>query len=305
MTLLVPEFLPVEDYTFARLRRVFEAALIQEGVFDPFDLLVSQRGAGVNKSVDITAGRAWVRGDDTARQGSYHCENDGTINLAIPDNTSGNPRIDQIILRIYDSSVIGGGTNAAVLEVLQGTPTAGAALDNRQGAAALPATAIRLADIVVASGFASISNTVIRNRRPWARGAFWTNSVTAGDRTRDTSSKLFVDGVNLNPRIECSGNPIRVTTRGNASSDTAGAQSRFDIATDGASISRNYAVGGTGTPAGQVLPVTGTWVFTPTVGSHTIGLVCSALAGVTTIFADAIIPFDMTVEEILRSISSN
>lgn len=208
MTMFVPEFLPVDEYTFARLRRVLEFAPIREGVYDVGDLKVTQRAAGANKSVDIAAGRAWVRGDDTARQGSYHCENDGTVNLAIADNTSGNPRIDQVIVHVYDSSVIGGGTNAAPLEILQGTPTAGATIDNRLGAAALPATAIRLADIPVASGFASITSGIIRDRRAMALGLFASPDPVTSNANPTATDLVLVPEMTVT--AEFSGAPVRV-----------------------------------------------------------------------------------------------
>lgn len=251
MTLLVPEFLPVDAYTFARLRRVFEAAAIQEGVYGAGDLKVTQRAAGADKSVDVAAGRAWVRGDDTARQGSYHCENDGVVNLAIADNTSGNPRIDQVILHVYDSSVIGGGTNAAVLEVLQGTPTAGATVDNRLGAAALPATAIRLADIPVASGFASITSAIIQDRRPWALG-LRAQSTTPGQQsptvTGSISSSTFVLP-SMAISAEFSGAPVDVIFSGAFTVDTdlhyVGTKIALDAA-DVANTARTHTASGAG-----------------------------------------------------------
>jgi hypothetical protein len=166
MALWLPEFLQTQKYSAQRMRAMMATSgLLQEGIVDAGDYKVSQRGAGANMSVDIAAGEAWVKGDDAARQGWYHVVNDGTVNLAIPAAHATLPRVDQVVLRVYDSTVIGGPTDAAMLEVVSGTATAGASLSNRTGAAALPATAIRLADVLIAAAGTKIENAAIGNLR--------------------------------------------------------------------------------------------------------------------------------------------
>ena len=96
----------------------------------------------------MAAGAAWVQGDDTARQGLYHQVNDAAVTGLVAAGHATNPRIDQVILRIFDSSVTGV-SDTPTLSTLAGTATGGATLDNRTGAAALPNGAIRIADILV------------------------------------------------------------------------------------------------------------------------------------------------------------
>jgi hypothetical protein len=146
MAMAVPEFLQTKTYAAMRLRQVWLDLPVQEGVVGANDLKVAQRAAGgANMSVDIAAGSAFVQGDTTSRQGLYHAYNDALVNLAIGNNSTGNPRLDQIICRVYDSQDGLAGADQATLEVVPGTATAGATLDNRNGAAALPFTAVRIA----------------------------------------------------------------------------------------------------------------------------------------------------------------
>lgn len=178
MALMTPSFLPSQSYPFGPgagktgLRYVMEQLGLQEGVMGAADFKVSQRAAGgAGMFVDIAAGGAWIKGDDTARQGSYHAVNDAVMTLVVPANVSGSPRFDQVVLRAYDSS-IAGGTDGIALEVLTGTPNASADIDNRLGAVALPPGAVRLGEWVTPNGAALVSNAMIRDRRPKARGAY-------------------------------------------------------------------------------------------------------------------------------------
>lgn len=163
MALLTPEYLQTKRYSAIKDRQLQADEVMQEGIANFGDYAVTQRAAGANMSVDIAAGKAFVQGDAVARQGYYHVVNDAVINAAIAANASGNPRLDQIILRAYDSTDAAQGTDVPAIEVLQGTPTAAATLANRSGAAALPQTALRLADVLVANGAASIANASIGN----------------------------------------------------------------------------------------------------------------------------------------------
>lgn len=164
MTVLAPEFLQTTKYSAQRMRAMMAAAsIIQEGIVNFGDFAVSQRGAGANMSVDVAAGDAWILGDNTARQGLYHVGNDGNVNVAVPAAHATNPRIDQVVLRVYDSTVIGGEKDLATIEVISGTATLGASLSNLTGAAALPSTAIRLAYILVGAAVTKVETANLGN----------------------------------------------------------------------------------------------------------------------------------------------
>jgi hypothetical protein len=227
MALLIPEYIQNKQYAAQRLRAELLDSFLQEGVVGGTDLKVVQRASGgANMSVDIAAGAAYVKGDTTTRQGLYHVYNDALMNIAIGANSSGNPRIDQIILRAYDSIDGGAGSDNAVLEVIAGTATAGATLDNRTGAAALPATAVRLADVLVINGAATITNSSIRDRRPWAGGVSFQT-------VRTTNNNWSTGGAvahTIDFNFEFSGGLVVVTTSPIRFSNATGATQTPTIA---------------------------------------------------------------------------
>lgn len=167
-------------YTAWDLRRFTDDDPAGPGVADIGAFKVIQRQAGANMSVDVGATgvglmRGWVRGTTRGGQGLYRVDNIdttapttdtyiGQINDTITANASGNPRLDMVILEVLDQQH-SGASNLAQIRVVAGTPNAGATLDTRTGAAALPANAILLADVIVANGAASIVTANIRDRR--------------------------------------------------------------------------------------------------------------------------------------------
>lgn len=135
--------------------------LISEGVAGASDLAVAQRGAGANMSVDVAAGVAWIRGDDSALQPVYRCYNDGTVNLAIAAADATNPRIDLVIAEVRDAGFSGVSTDWR-LRVVTGTPAASPA------APATPNNAIVLARVSVPANDTAITDSQITDYRPRA-----------------------------------------------------------------------------------------------------------------------------------------
>lgn len=193
-------------------------------------------------SVDIAASTgsgAAVQGDSVTAQGLYYvAPHSAVINEAISAADATNPRLDQVILEVKDDTHDAGGLNIARTRVVAGTPTGGATLDNRSGAAALPSTAIRLADVLVAASDTSITNSEIRDRRPWCRGAYTRIHRMAGSNySRSSGTLALVDSTNLQPRMECSGVPLRVSFLGNHQETVAGVFGTIGIFVDGAELS--------------------------------------------------------------------
>ena len=264
------------------LRRMIQAASgAQEGVFDATGWKVTQRGAGANMTVDVAAnvGLAQIDGDAVAFQSRYVISpHSAVINLDIAANSSGNPRLDQIILDVRDTTHDGSGSNDARCRVLQGTATSGATLDNRSGAAALPGGAIRLADVLVANGAASITNAVIRDRRLWARGfnARVKRTQNAGggsDYTTTSGSMVDVDATNLALRLECSGAPVRIGLVARPFTNTAGSGYGMQLRTvmDGAQVdgahsqpTNHNSATNADLASGRIYEVT----FAPAAGTH-------------------------------------
>lgn len=160
MTIETPLYMQEGVYSARQDRMVFDS-VYDEGVVDPASngLKVSQRGAGANMSVDVTAGKAVITGDDAALQGKYFVRSTALENVVIAAADPTNPRIDVIVLEVRDNNVTGGGFSDARLRVIQGIPA---------GAPAVPATpgsAIALARVAVAAGAVSIVNANITDVR--------------------------------------------------------------------------------------------------------------------------------------------
>ena len=258
---------------------------LQTGVVAAGDLAVSGSATMV---LPVAAGAALITNvSGLLLQYGY---TGGTVTVGA--NASGNPRLDQIVFDGYTVSV------------LAGTATAGATLDNRTGAAALPAGSIRLADVLVASGATALASSVIRDRRPWARGALWTGVRTA-DVTMTGTTAAAVDAVQATARVECAGVPVRLSfsAEGDLSAGGVPASPSVQFYQDGVAI-----------PEGQVyftetaLNVSKRYVvvsvITPTAGSHVFDVRFSASAGVTFNLrgAQRIVT---TVEELVRQTTAN
>lgn len=276
------------------------------------DFMVTQRAVGANMSVDVnmpTGGQAYVQGDTLSggAQGLYGVPvHSANINEAIAAADPSNPRVDQLILEVQDNAIDGSGGNQARTRVLTGTPSPGATLTNRTGAAALPGSALLLADVLVGAGVSSVGNAVIRDRRKWARGAFLRIARTSANYSTGAGTLAAIDGTNLNPRIECSGAPVRVwleTTAHNSSADivTTGLQ------IDGTAVDGTSAIGTMQSPTGGVVEPGGYRYLTiPSAGSHQFTPTFAAGGiGTATLNASTVNPLVFIIEELLRSNAQN
>lgn len=147
----------------ANVARMLTAALAGrgEGVVGGGDLLVAQRGAGANMSVDVAAGSAIAFGDENAQQGAYGAlVNDATKNLVISAADPTNPRRDLVVAKVQDA-FYSGATNAWSLAVVVGT-AAGSPVDP-----AMPNNGPALARVAVVAAAASIVNANITDLRPF------------------------------------------------------------------------------------------------------------------------------------------
>src|ERR1700757_392879 len=167
MTLSLPAYTQDQLFPFTYLRMGM-GSFATPGVVMPGDMLVSP-GSGLQ--VQIAAGEAYIQqtvaklGAFYASRGLYYVFNDSVANpynsIAAP---SVNPRIDQVIARVYDVYEQGlGGSSFWRYEWLVGVETSGANLTNLSGAAALPANSLRLAYVLQTVGESSISGGNILN----------------------------------------------------------------------------------------------------------------------------------------------
>lgn len=150
-------------------RRMFQGcAARREGVFDSDGWQVTQASGGPSTTVEVKAnvGLARVDGTTDAQQGAYvvapHFQ---LAALTITAAHATLPRIDSVILHVLDSDFDGSGEWDAVIELLTGTPTSGATLDNATGAPSLPDSCLHLADLRVDANDTTIADDQIRDYR--------------------------------------------------------------------------------------------------------------------------------------------
>lgn len=226
-------------YGFEWLRYMLEVTPLQEGVIGANDYKVTAAAAG-GMRVDIAAGAAVVQGDAGTRNAKYIQVNDAAIAPALTFDAADAslPRVDQVVLQINDSNDLASGSDTPTLTIVKGTATSGATLDNRNGAAALPNNALRLADVLIPAASVAVVAGNIRDRRPWARGAYIrvlrnANAASGADYTTTSATDAAVDAANVAPRIECSGVPLRLSIHGQIANTTLNQWARFRWALNG------------------------------------------------------------------------
>lgn len=153
------------------------------GVVGAGDLAVSQNGTP-NMSVNVAAGRALIRGTETAslQQGCYGFFNDGAVNLTVAASDPTNPRRDLVVAQVRDTNYTGV-TNDARLTVITGTAAA-VPVDPT-----IPPNCLVLARISVAAGSTTVLNAAITDLRTRASSLGGIQVCTST--TRPTGASLY------------------------------------------------------------------------------------------------------------------
>jgi hypothetical protein len=156
----------------ARQDRSLLDVIFTEGVIDPGGsaLLVAERAAGANDTVDVAAGAAIITGDDEADQGKYYVRNTAVVNVAFTPAPGVDQRIDLLVLQVNDPTAGGAAGDNAVFEVIEGTVAETAV------APAVPDTAIPLAEVLRLSTDTTITDARITDRRPTSSTSQYTVS---------------------------------------------------------------------------------------------------------------------------------
>lgn len=156
-----PLYLQHGGYPAGTDRILITTLLPNAGIVDPIELKVSPRQAGPNLSVDVAPGRCVVTGTDIPGQGNYLCRSLDLVNLPIdPAPGAGLQRIDTVIARVYDDSLIGGSKHGWAIETVSGTDVAPPAAP-----ATLPPSSLALASITVSEALAAITPADIHDTR--------------------------------------------------------------------------------------------------------------------------------------------
>jgi hypothetical protein len=139
-------------------RRLVQAVHAGERVLTAAAFRVHQRAAGPTFAIEIDPGQAVVAGDDVANQGNYLCTSTAVETLTVPAAPTTGTRTHRVVLQVRDRLH---GTYPAnpyqwTIDLL---PDTGAGLP------ALPASALDLATVSVASGQTSVTDANITSTR--------------------------------------------------------------------------------------------------------------------------------------------
>lgn len=199
--------------------RRFIAAVVgdSDGVYLPGDLAVSEKSGTPDMSVDVAAGRVYVKGTEATFQGTYFAENDAVFNVAISAADAVNARKDLIVVRIQDA-VYSGSTDDITIEVVTGTPS-GSPVEPT-----VPANSYELAMIDVPALDTSIENAQITDRRAQLQ-------TSAATLTTGRTISLSGDASGTSPAFDGSANVTIPTTLPNAAdlSDSDGAGRKISV----------------------------------------------------------------------------
>lgn len=129
------------------------------------DLKVTQRGAGANMSVDVSAGWSLLNTTRNSITFKVFCQSIGVTNLAVSSNATGSNRVDAVIMRVSRSATPNTTTNNVVtLQLLTGTSSV-ALTDGAITTAIGSDDFIRLANITVPNGAVTVVNANISDTR--------------------------------------------------------------------------------------------------------------------------------------------
>lgn len=147
------------DHSARIMRNAISGLILSQGVVNSSDMLVTQRAAGVNMSVDISSGAAYIAGTEATNQGHYYCYNDTTlVNKTVTAAHATLARKDIVIARVYDA-FYSGATNLWQFEVIAGTPSGSPVVP------ATPANSLVIATIDIAAAATTIVNANINTLR--------------------------------------------------------------------------------------------------------------------------------------------
>lgn len=154
---------PLVDLNAEQHRNLNAGLLTDEGIINGTGLAVT---VGANMTVNVSAGKAWIKGDDNAEQGYYWFSSTATENRGAGNGHGTFSRKDIVVARGYDTQY-GAGSNSGTIEIIPGTAAA-SPLEP-----ALPNNAIKLATLTIPPNVITMQAGYIADQRTpssqWAR----------------------------------------------------------------------------------------------------------------------------------------
>lgn len=262
-------------------RRAFGHAF-REGVLSAPAWKVTESAApamSVLIDADVTGG--YIQGDSVTDQGLYYCApHSANITETITASDPTNPRVDRVVLEAKDNAHDASGLNEARTRVVNGTATAGATLQNENGIAAMPISAILLATVLVPALSTTVVNANIRDWRTYARREGTIGELAATARSTAPDGWKLCDGSTLNRTVYSELFAAISTTYGTGDGSTTftlpDLRGRTPVGVDGAAgrLPSSDALGNSGGEARHLL----TTSETPS-HSHADGTLSSASDG--------------------------
>jgi hypothetical protein len=166
--------------------------------------------------------------------------------------------------------------------------------------------------VLVPAASVSVVTANIRDRRPWARGAYGvisrtTNAAAGLDYSTTSTALVDIDTTNLTIRMECSGAPMRLKLLGGINSPTP-VNALVAFTMDGALLESDASghVCAVNSATGRAHNLTFEKVVTPAAGSHVFRPQWAAIsAGTIGLIARSNFTVSFVVEELVRPNANN
>ena len=167
-----PSYLSRGTYPAKLDRYVMQAYTQSQGVIGTGDLKITQSGTP-GMSVVVAAGGGFMQAG-AAQGGMYFAYNDASVTLTVNSNSSGNPRIDSVVMYVRDQDVSGVSNNDVHIGIVAGTPASSPVAPTISSTSTdytnsitigNTLTYIVLANVTVANGATSITNANIADMR--------------------------------------------------------------------------------------------------------------------------------------------
>lgn len=185
-----PLYLQTKSYD-AKSDRKWFADIASPGIVGVNDYNVTYQGTLLN--LTVAAGVAWVKGGNVADQGMYRQYTSASVQVTCPAANGSNPRIDTVILRVFDNAADASALNKARIDVVPGTATPGANLTNLSGKDPLTSLTdaslsfIVLAYILVPTGATSLTSTAVNVKDARTRASIGSGAAAANATPADNS----------------------------------------------------------------------------------------------------------------------